>query len=263
MTTNVRPPAVAGTFYPSDRDELARAVDALLDVPVLSDEPVPKALIVPHAGYVYSGPTAGVAYARLKRLRGAISRVVVLGPAHRVWVDGLAVSSADAFATPLGAVPVDDELRRRALVLPQVRIGDRAHADEHVIEVQLPFLQRVLGAFAILPLVIGDASSDEIAEVIEWVWGDKETILVVSSDLSHYHDYDTARVLDARTAAAIVAEDVDAITDDGACGARPVRGLIAAAKHRRLGVRLVDLRSSGDTAGDRDSVVGYGAFLLP
>lgn len=262
MKTLVRPAAVAGTFYPADPQELESEVDAFLDVPVPSDESPPKALIVPHAGYVYSGATAGAAYARLKPLRGATQRVVVLGPAHRVWVDGIAVSSADAFATPLGIVPVDDALRRRALAFPLVQVGDRAHASEHALEVQLPFLQRVLGDFRVLPLVVGDASTDDVAQVIDALWGGNETLIVVSSDLSHYHDYDTARRLDARTAAAIVAGDGDAIRDDDACGARPVRGLLEAARHHGLGVRLIDLRTSGDTAGDRDSVVGYGAFAL-
>ena len=258
----VRPAAVAGSFYPADARELRSEVDAFLDVFVPSDEPRPKALIVPHAGYVYSGPTAGAAYARLKPLRGTIERVVLLGPAHRVWVDGIAVSSADGFVTPLGVVPVDDALRRRALAFPRVRIGDRAHASEHALEVQLPFLQRVLGEIAVLPLVVGDASTDDVAQVLDAVWGGNETLVVVSSDLSHYHDYDTARRLDARTAAAIVAGNGDAIKDDDACGARPVRGRLEAAGHRGLGIRLIDLRTSGDTAGDRDSVVGYGAFAL-
>jgi AmmeMemoRadiSam system protein B len=262
MTTLVRPAAVAGSFYPGDARELVSAVDSFLDVAVLSDEPLPKALIVPHAGYVYSGATAGAAYARLTRLRGAIQRVVLLGPAHRVWVDGISVPSADAFATPLGIVPVDDLFRRRALAFPQVRVGDRAHASEHALEVQLPFLQRVLGEFSVLPLVVGDASTDDVAQVIDALWGGNETLVVVSSDLSHYHDYDTARSLDARTAAAIVAGNGDAIRDDDACGARPVRGLLEAARHHGLDIRLVDLRNSGDTGGDHDAVVGYGAFTL-
>jgi AmmeMemoRadiSam system protein B len=262
VTTLWRPAAVAGTFYPAEADKLQSEVDTFLAVEVPSDEPLPKALIVPHAGYVYSGATAGAAYARLKRMRGAIERVVLLGPAHRVWVDGIAISSADVFVTPLGVVPVDDAFRRRALAFPQVRIGDRAHASEHALEVQLPFLQRVLAEFAVLPLVVGDASTDDVAQVLDAIWGGNETLIVVSSDLSHYHDYDTARRLDARTAAAIVAADTDAIKDDDACGARPVRGLLETARHRGLAVRLIDLCTSGDTAGDRDAVVGYGAFAL-
>lgn len=257
-----RPAAVSGTFYPATPDELLRAVDSYLNVDFAPEEPLPKALIVPHAGYVYSGPTAGAAYARLKPLRGRVRRVVLVGPSHRVWLDGLATSSADAFATPLGIVPIDEDLRNRALVLPQVRIGDRAHAAEHSLEVQLPFLQRALGEISILPLLVGDAGTDDVAEVLERVWVEAHSLLVVSSDLSHYHDYETARRLDARTVAALVDKDVDAITDDAACGARPVRGLLQAVKQRGLDVRLLDIRSSGDTGGDRESVVGYAALAI-
>jgi MEMO1 family protein len=258
--TRIRPPAVAGMFYPDDARELSAAVARALDVRVPPDEPAPKAIIAPHAGYVYSGPIAGVAYARLRALRDRIARVVLLGPAHRVLVDGLAVSSADAFATPLGTVAIDDELRRRVLALPAVEVNDRAHAGEHSLEVQLPFLQATLGRFTVLPLAVGDAGANEVAVVLDEVWGGPETLIVVSSDLSHYRDYATARAQDVRTATAIVAGDAAAIGDDDACGARPIRGLLVAARRRGLALRLLDLRSSGDTAGDRDRVVGYGAF---
>lgn len=258
----VRQPAVAGLFYPDDPERLRAAVARALDVTVATDEPPPKALIVPHAGYPYSGPTAGVAYARLRRLRGTIVHVVLAGPAHRARVDGLAVSSADGFATPLGVVPVDDVLRRRVLGLAQVHLDDHAHAAEHSLEVQLPFLLEVLGDFTVLPLAVGDASPADVAEVLDAVWGGHETLIVVSSDLSHYHDYDTAVTCDRRTAAAIVAADGSRIADDDACGARPVRGLLALAQRHHLAVRLLDLRNSGDTAGDRARVVGYGAFTV-
>jgi AmmeMemoRadiSam system protein B len=260
--TRTRPAAVAGLFYPKDPRELAAAVAHALAVDVPGDEPPPKAVIVPHAGYVYSGPTAGVGYARLAPLRGRIAHVVLLGPAHRVWVEGLAMSGADAFATPLGTVAVDETLRRRVLALPGVVADDRAHAAEHSLEVQLPFLQATLGEFTLLPLAVGDASPAEVAAILDAVWGGPETLVVVSSDLSHYLDYETARARDRRTAAAIVARDPSAIRDDDACGARPIRGLLVAARRRGLDVRLLDLRSSGDTAGDRDRVVGYAAFLL-
>ncbi len=258
--TRIRKAAVAGLFYPDDADELTATVADALDVSVPPDETPPKALIAPHAGYVYSGPTAGVAYARLRGLRDRIAHVVLIGPAHRAWVDGIAVSGADAFATPLGPVEVDDGLRRRVLEVPGVVVDDRAHAAEHSLEVQLPFLLATLGRFTVLPLAVGDASPHDVAVTLERVWGGPETLIVVSSDLSHYHDYATARARDARTAAAIVARDVAAIGDDDACGARPIRGLLLAAGRRGLEVRLLDLRSSGDTAGDRDRVVGYGAF---
>jgi AmmeMemoRadiSam system protein B len=188
--------------------------------------------------------------------------VVLLGPVHRGRLDGLAVSGADGFSTPFGVVLVDDELRRRVLAHPRVVLDDRAHAGEHSLEVQLPFLQHTLGTFTLLPLAVGDARPDDVAGALELVWGGPETLIVVSSDLSHYHDYPTARALDRRTADAIVAGDPAAIGDDDACGARPIRGLLVAARRRGLAVRLLDLRNSGDTAGDRDRVVGYGAFAL-
>lgn len=260
--SRTRPAAVAGLFYPGEPDALAATVQRALAVDVPDDEPPPKALIVPHAGYVYSGPTAGVGYARLRRLRGRIAHVVLLGPAHRAPVDGLAVSGADAFETPLGPVPVDDALRRRVLAHPAVRVDDHAHAREHSLEVQLPFLQATLGRFTLLPLAVGDACAADVAAVLDLVWGGAETLVVVSSDLSHYYDYATARALDDRTAAAIVAATPDAVADDDACGARPIRGLLVAARRHGLAVRLLDLRSSGDTAGDQDRVVGYGAFAL-
>lgn len=260
---SVRPPAVAGLFYPDDPERLEAALHRALDVVVPIGEPVPKAVIVPHAGYIYSGPIAGVAYARLAPLQGIVDRVVLLGPAHRVPVGGLAVPRSDAFATPLGVVPIDQDLRRRVLALPRVVLDDHAHAGEHSLEVQLPFLQRTLGRFTLLPLAVGDAGPDEVAEVLDAVWGGPETLVVVSTDLSHYLDYETASARDRRTASAIVAADAARIGDDDACGARPVRGLLVAARRRGLSVRLLDLRSSGDTAGDRSRVVGYGAFAIP
>jgi MEMO1 family protein len=260
--SRVRAPAVAGLFYPADPARLAEAVACAIDVTVPAGEPDVAAVVVPHAGYVYSGAIAGSAYARVARLRGRVRRVVLLGPAHRTWVDGLAASSADGFATPLGVVPVDAELRRRALDLPDVVVDDGAHAGEHSLEVQLPFLQATLGDVSVCPLAVGGAGASEVARVIEALWDDPATLVVVSTDLSHYLDYATAAARDRRTAAAIVARDPQAIDDDDACGARPLRGLLVVARRRALGVRLLDLRSSGDTAGDRDRVVGYGAFAL-
>jgi AmmeMemoRadiSam system protein B len=260
----VRPAAVADMFYPGNRAALERMIDddlARVEVPDPA-APLPKAIIAPHAGYVYSGPIAASVYARLRPGRGEIRKVVLLGPAHRVYVDGLAVSRADAFATPLGLVKIDDEARDRVLQLPGVTLNDSAHAQEHSLEVHLPFLQRVLGEFLLLPLVVGDADPPTVARVLDEVWGGSETLVVVSTDLSHYHDYNTAKTLDQATAAAIVARRYDAIAPSDACGAHPVRGLLAAAEQRQLDVQLIDLRTSGDTAGDRDRVVGYGAFVV-
>jgi AmmeMemoRadiSam system protein B len=221
-----------------------------------------KALVVPHAGYVYSGPVAASAYALLASLRDRIRRVVLLGPSHRVGFEGLAASSADAFETPLGRVEIDAEAVERALLLPQVRRLDAAHAQEHSLEVQLPFLQRVLSDFRLVPLVVGDATPAEVAEVIETLWGGAETLLVVSSDLSHYLPYEQAKALDRATTQAIENLDPEAIGEDQACGRLPVQGLLLAARRHGLHARTLDLRSSGDTAGSRDAVVGYGAYAF-
>ena len=258
----VRRPAVAGTFYPGSREELAETVRACLDAAGAPAEAPPKAVVAPHAGYVYSGPVAGSAYTRLAPLRGRVERVVLLGPAHRVACRGLAAPSCDAFATPLGDVPLDREALDRALALPQVETNDLAHADEHSLEVHLPFLQTVLGAFQLAPFVVGEAKPGEVAEVLELLWGGPETLLVVSSDLSHYHEYATARRIDAETTRAIEALDPDAISHEQACGRIPVQGLLLAARRHGLAARAVDVRSSGDTAGPRDRVVGYGSYVL-
>ncbi len=260
----VRRPAVAGTFYPADAPGLRTAIDdAFAGAEPMPDQaPVPRALIVPHAGYVYSGAIAASAYQWIARARSTIRRVVLLGPSHRVYVRGMAVPSADAFETPLGLVGVDTAARTAALTMPGVVLDDRAHDDEHALEVQLPFLQTVLDDFTILPLTVGGASADEVADVIDTLWDGPDTLVVVSTDLSHYHRYDVAAGLDAGTASVIVAMQPDAIEDTDACGARPLRGLLVAAARHRLGAVLIDLRNSGDTAGDRKRVVGYGAFVV-
>jgi len=260
----VRPPAVAGTFYPGASEAVRAAVrEAFADaVPPVEGAPVPDALVVPHAGFVYSGSIAASAYARIAPARSTIRRVVLLGPSHRTYVRGLAAPSVDAFRTPLGDVPIDAPARSMALTLPGVELDDRAHADEHSLEVQLPFLQTVLDDFTLLPLSVGDASVDEVAAVLEACWGGPETLVVISTDLSHYHRYDDAARLDARTAAAVVARRPDAIGDRDACGARPLRGLLQVASDHGLAVEQLDLRSSGDTAGDHHRVVGYGAFAV-
>ena len=262
---DVRRPAVAGTFYPADPAALRGAVDRLLagvaappgpapDAPV-----APKALIVPHAGYVYSGATAATAYARLARAAAGIRRVVLLGPAHRLPFSGLALPGARQFATPLGTVVVDADAVAIARELPQVVEIPLAHAGEHSLEVQLPFLQRVLPEFTLLPLVVGDATGAMVASVLDALWGGPETLIVVSSDLSHYHAYREACALDEATAARILAFAPD-LDHEQACGATPINGLLLAARRRGLRVELIDLRNSGDTAGDRHRVVGYAAF---
>jgi MEMO1 family protein len=257
----IRQPAVAGMFYPGDAQELHQQVQELLGA-AHAEGPPPKALIVPHAGYVYSGPVAASAYAHLLPLRDRIRRVVLLGPAHRVAFRGLAASSATEFRTPLGGIPLDTAALPRLLELPQMQMLDTAHAQEHSLEVQLPFLQETLGDFRLLPLVVGDASYMDVAEVLELVWGGPETLILISSDLSHYHDYTTAQRMDRATSEAIVTLRPERIDYDHACGRTPVGGLLLAARKHGLHATLLDLRNSGDTAGPRDQVVGYGAYAL-
>ena len=259
----VRPPAVAGMFYPGEPGALAAELDELLGH-VEHLEPrlgFPKVLIVPHAGYIYSGEVAAHAYDELAPARGIVRRVVLLGPVHRVPVRGLAVPSAEAFATPLGTVPLDREALGMARALPQVVTSDAAHAQEHSLEVQLPFLQKVLGHFSLAPFAVGNASVQQVAEVIERLWGGAETLVVISTDLSHYHPYAEAKRIDGTTLERIrgFATDVD---HDEACGATPLNGLLAVARRRGMSVRLLAARNSGDTAGGKGRVVGYGALAL-
>jgi AmmeMemoRadiSam system protein B len=248
-------------FYPGSSAVLARNLQQMLRQATPAAAPPAKAIIAPHAGYVYSGPIAASAYAPLAALRERIRRVILLGPTHRVAVNGLALPAATAFATPLGVVTLDQEAIATLAPLPQVIVSDAAHALEHSLEVQLPFLQTVLADFTLVPLAVGRASAAQVAEVLEWLWGGDETLIVISSDLSHYLPYAEARATDSNTARHIVALDAH-IDHQQACGATPVNGLLLAARPHRLQARLVDLRNSGDTAGDRSRVVGYGAFAF-
>ena len=260
---SIRPAAVAGTFYPASPRELVREVDDMLGHSAGGGlaPGFPKALIVPHAGYIYSGSVAAEAYDRLRQARGIVRRVLLLGPCHRVPVRGLALPDAAAFETPLGRVPIDREAIESLAGLPQVVVSSAVHAEEHALEVQLPFLQRVLGEFSLVPLAVGTATPEQVAEVIDRLWGGAETLIVISSDLSHYHPYDEACAIDRGTARAILDYSTD-IDHEQACGATPVAGMLLAAKRHKLNVELLDLRNSGDTAGGRGRVVGYAAFGL-
>ena len=258
---DVRAAAVAGSFYPGAPAPLEALVRTYLAGAASAPGAPPKALIVPHAGYVYSGPIAAAAYARLAPLRDAVTRVVLLGPTHRVPVRGLAVPQVRAFETPLGEVVLDAAALRSVCALPQVVVSDAAHADEHALEVQLPFLQTVLGAFTLIPLAVGRVTPAEVAAVLDLLWGGPETLIVVSSDLSHYHAYAQAQRIDRATADAILALSPD-LDHDQACGATPVNGLLLCARRHRLVPALLDLRNSGDTAGDRMRVVGYASFAF-
>lgn len=254
---NIRPAAVAGMFYPGDATELAHDVGAMLAA-AGTHKLRPKALIAPHAGYVYSGPVAASAYALLEPYAEEIRRVVLLGPTHRVAVRGLALPGADAFETPLGRIAIDLDAARLISDLPQVTVSPQAHALEHSLEVHLPFLQSVLPEFRLLPLAVGMVTPDEVAEVLESLWGGNETLIVISSDLSHYLPYPDARRVDASTIDSILHSQP--VSHEQACGGTPVNGLMLAARRHRLVPHLLDLRNSGDTAGPRDRVVGYAAI---
>ncbi|BBI99677.1 hypothetical protein FGKAn22_13700 [Ferrigenium kumadai] len=258
--STVRQPAVAGMFYPADPRQLAHDVQQLLaEAP--PHELIPKALIVPHAGYIYSGAIAATAYATLRPAAAHIRRVVLLGPTHRVAVFGLALPGADAFDTPLGRIELDTEAARAIADLPQVTVSADAHALEHSLEVQLPFLQRVLGKFRLLPLAVGMATPEEVAEVLEKLWGGEETLIVISSDLSHFLPYAAARHVDEETVQTILKLGPP-IDHEQACGGTPINGLIVAARRHRLTPHLLDLRNSGDTAGSQDRVVGYASIAF-
>jgi AmmeMemoRadiSam system protein B len=260
--TTVRRPAVAGLFYPDESRALKAELDRLLAAIPLSDAPSPKAIIAPHAGYIYSGAIAASAYARLRSARDVVRRVILLGPAHRVAFRGLARASAEFFESPLGRVPVDAAAMEQIAKLSQVVAFDDAHSREHSLEVHLPFLQTVLAKFSVVPLVVGEATAAEVAEVLERLWGGPETLIVISSDLSHYHAYATAQELDRATSKAIEGLRYEDLDYESACGRVPMSGLLHVARRRGLTVRTLDLRNSGDTAGPRDQVVGYGAYLV-
>ncbi|MFY2560428.1 AmmeMemoRadiSam system protein B [Corallococcus terminator] len=256
----VRAPAVAGSFYPSSPTTLATQVDTWLEQARGPGEGLPSALIVPHAGYVYSGEVAAAAYATLRDRRAELGRVLLLGPSHFHSLRGLAYPDVDLLCTPLGDVRLDADLLRRATALARVSASTEVHEAEHALEVQLPFLQRVLAGFTVLPLVVGHADEEEVAQVLEALW-DEDVLLVVTSDLSHYLPYEEARRADDATAARVLA--LEGPLDAGsACGAEAINGLLRVAKRRGLRPRLVALRSSGDAAGARAGVVGYGAFVF-
>lgn len=256
----VRPPAVAGMFYTEHPRQLAQEVKAHLDHGLGEARDFPKAIIAPHAGYVYSGPIAGSAFKPWLHHRETIKRVVLIGPSHHVAFDGLALSHYGLWRSPLGLVKVDAAAIEQIARRPQVRFFEAAHEREHSLEVELAFLQSTLAEFSIVPIVTGDVGDDAVADVIATLWGGPETVIVISSDLSHFYDYATACKLDRATADAIEALDPGAIHPRQACGRLAIQGLLQAAQDRKCAAATVDLRNSGDTAGSKDRVVGYGAF---
>lgn len=260
MLTPVRTPAVAGSFYPNSRADLGALVDRLLDDAHPQAEPTaPKAIVVPHAGYVYSGPIAASAFKLFEPISHRIRRIVLVGPAHRVYLEGLAAPGTAALATPLGQVPVDNDVLAQ---VPEVIDDPRAHAREHSLEVEVPFLQRVAPNAKIVPILVGHASPEAVGRALERLWDGPETRIVISSDLSHYLPYDVARHADTRTARRICSGGPQPIGPEEACGAGGINGLLWVARKKHLRGEVVDLRSSGDTAGPRDEVVGYGAFAF-
>ena len=261
MSESIRHPAVAGSFYPADPEELRAMVRGFLGA-AAHDAPPSKAMILPHAGIIYSGPIAATGYALLEPIRSTARRVVLLGPAHRHYFAGLAAPTVDRFRTPLGEVPIDRDAIDAIAGMEQVKRLDAAHDHEHSLEVHLPFLQTQLDEFKLVPLVVGEAGHDEVAEVIERLWGGPETLIVISSDLSHFEEYAQARSHDRSTADRIESLHDEEIGPRDACGCVPIAGLLKVARRKRLHPVTLDLRNSGDTAGPRSEVVGYGAFVL-
>ncbi|MFW2403396.1 MAG: AmmeMemoRadiSam system protein B [Gammaproteobacteria bacterium] len=257
----IREPAVAGMFYPAAAEHLRDQVTTFLRSAVSTMNAAPKVLIVPHAGYAYSGPVAAEAFHLLAQSADVITRVALLGPAHRVYLEGMALPSADAFSTPLGTVTIDADAVEAVRNLPGVSISDAAHRNEHSLEVQLPFLQCALDGFTLLPIVVGRCPPEHVGTVIDAVWGGPETLIVVSTDLSHYLGYQDARSVDDATRRRIL-DKVTNLDGHEACGAHAVNGLMSAEHCRNMSVAAIDLRNSGDTAGMKDRVVGYGAFVM-
>ncbi|MGI2028969.1 AmmeMemoRadiSam system protein B [Endozoicomonas acroporae] len=256
----IRQPAVAGTFYPDSPNALASMIKEMLSDGRTRDFS-PKVLIVPHAGFIYSGPVAASAYRLLHSMRKNIRRVALLGPSHRVPLQGMALPDCEAFATPLGNIPLDIEAMEELKQFSQVETVDEAHTHEHSLEVQCPFLQECLDDFKLIPIVVGDTSPIAVAEVLEHLWGEEETLMIISSDLSHYHTYEEACYRDNQTVKAIEQLSCN-LTGGQACGCYPLNGMLKVAQHRGMDVITLDVRNSGDTAGDKSKVVGYGAFVI-
>ena len=259
----IRPAAVSGMFYPGDPDELSDQITGFIYEKSNETIRVPKAIIVPHAGIVYSGSIAASAYRSLLQYRHVIRKVILLGPTHRVYLNGLALPTVDQFQTPLGDINLDTKtIQQLVKDFPQISFSDPAHAEEHSLEVQLPFLQEVLASFRLIPLAVGDATPGVIADVIDQLWGGDECLIVISTDLSHFHPYREALKLDAITAQQIEAFHGELLGDNSACGRIPMRGLLHLAQQKNMSIKRFDLRNSGDTAGRKDQVVGYGAWGL-
>jgi len=258
----IRPPAVAGQFYPANERDLSSAIEKLIDEAPYNFQGTPKALIIPHAGLIYSGPVAATAYRYIRDSHRNINRIILLGPCHRVGVKGLALSNANFFQTPLGNIEIDKKSISKIKHMPEVHFFDETHALEHSLEIHLPFLQKILNNFKLVPIVVGDSSAKAVADVLLKVWGGEETLIIVSSDLSHYKSYHDAKKIDAITCRAIESLNRSIITRDNACGLYPLNGLLKFAEQTCMSVKTLDIRNSGDTAGSKSKVVGYGSWIF-
>lgn len=257
---NVRKPNVAGQFYPEKANTLKEMIHSFLIDTHVQVEEQPKAIIAPHAGYLYSGPIAATIYAVLSKYKDTVKKVILIGPSHRIYFKGIAATMVDYFETPLGSVPVANE--RDFLSSPVIHINEAAFGMEHSLEVQLPFLQIVLNHFELTPLIVGDVEFSKVADVMASLWGGKETLIIVSSDLSHYKDYQAAQKLDACTSRAILNLAPQELHFEQACGLIPIQGLLHVAKQNNMQARALDVRNSGDIVGSKDRVVGYGAYCF-
>ncbi len=254
--------SVAGQFYPNNQQELLAMLQGFLSDTTKRSKFKPKALIVPHAGYIYSGAVAGKAYAKLSTIKDIIKQVIIFAPAHFVGFTGIATSAVDYFQTPLGNIKVNKDTLSKIEDLTEIQVLEQAYEGEHSLEVQLPFLQYILKEFTITPLLIGNTDYNAIAAIMALLWGDDSTLLVISSDLSHYHPYEVAKKIDNTTSKAILTKDITAITEGSACGRLAIQALLAVAQKKKLQIELVDLRNSGDTRGSKDRVVGYGSYIV-
>lgn len=263
-------PQVAGIFYPRKPEEITSMIQKFLEEVKGEEEakiknenlPKPKALIVPHAGYMYSGPVAAHAYHHIKNLKNIVTNVVLLGPSHKIPFLGIATTNADYFATPLNTIKVNKEMIEKSLKLNGIHILEEAFETEHCLEVQMPFLQMLLDDFTISPFLVGDTKPETVQNLLNVLWGNEDTLIIISSDLSHFHSYDSAKKMDTSTSTAIESASPKELDVESACGRLPIKGLLLAAKEKNLTVKLLDLRNSGDTAGDKSSVVGYGAYIV-
>jgi len=260
--SRTRPAAVAGMFYAADPQQLSSDVHHYLSQVRAETNLIPKAIIAPHAGHMYSGPVAASAYKLLEPFANKFKQVILLGPSHRVAFSGIATPDTDYFETPLGRIKINTLFCEKAEQLGFVQKNKLAHKDEHSLEVHLPFLQTLLSDFELTPFVVGDCNRDNVAKLLELFWGNNDTLFVISTDLSHFHNYEHATQQDLLTSNAIEALQPENIHYEDACGRNPLNGLLTQANQHRLNIKLLDLRNSGDTAGDKNRVVGYGAYVV-